>query len=109
MLMLMFVETFKTDIILLWYCHMCSWPIISELVSLILTISLGEIKGNVNKCIGGFQRKKLRNGKWNTFFFYFIGNGGGSGGRISIYLSEYMLFNGNLIATGGNGSYPGLP
>jgi ABC-type multidrug transport system permease subunit len=24
MLMLMFVETFKTDIILLWYCHMCS-------------------------------------------------------------------------------------
>jgi hypothetical protein len=42
-------------------------------------------------------------------FFYFIGNGGGSGGRISIYLSEYMLFNGNLIATGGNGSYPGGP
>lgn len=41
--------------------------------------------------------------------FDFSANGAGSGGRISIYLSEYMLFNGNVIATGGGGSYPGGP
>jgi hypothetical protein len=42
-------------------------------------------------------------------FGFFSENGGGSGGRISIYLSEYMLFNGNLVATGGNAVHKGGP
>lgn len=39
----------------------------------------------------------------------FSANGGGSGGRIAIYLSEYMLFNGDLVAIGGTAYYPGGP
>lgn len=46
---------------------------------------------------------------WFEIPLFFLANGAGSGGRITIYLSEYMLFNGNLIATGGSGTYPGGP
>ena len=41
--------------------------------------------------------------------YVILANGGGSGGRIAVYLSEYMLFNGDLVATGGSAVYPGGP
>lgn len=60
-----------------------------------------------NKCsIKLIDLKKKLNAKTNVFF---SANGGGSGGRIAIYLSEYMLFNGDLVATGGTANYPGGP
>ena len=36
-------------------------------------------------------------------------NGGGSGGRISVYLPEFLRFRGQLEATGGSGHNHGGP
>lgn len=36
------------------------------------------------------------------FFFFFVGNGPGSGGRIAVYLAEELQFQGSLTARGGS-------
>ncbi|KAK3101710.1 hypothetical protein FSP39_005732 [Pinctada imbricata] len=44
-----------------------------------------------------------------TTTHYDYANGGGSGGRISVYLPEYLRFKGQLVATGGQGHNHGGP
>ena len=39
----------------------------------------------------------------------YSGSGGGSGGRIGIYLSQQFDFRGSITAFGGAGAYPGGP